>query len=79
MRSTAGCLRSCRLAIDNLLCAADKRGLDIGIFCAIHTYDRRLNWHAHVHVSVTYGGIDEHGKCKDAMLARWMWNIRQLR
>ncbi|MCS3490668.1 hypothetical protein M2422_004417 [Enterobacter sp. SLBN-59] len=40
--------------------------------------------HPHVHVSVTCGGIDAHGKWKkisfrkDAMCARWMWNIRQL-
>lgn len=57
--------------------------LVIGIFCTIHTYGRRLNWHPHVHVSVTCGGIDAHGKWKkinfrkDAMRARWMWNIRQ--
>ena len=74
----------CRLAVDNLLYAAGKRGLDIGIFCAIHTYGRRLNWHPHIHVSVTCGGINGHGKWKkisfrkDAMRARWMWNIRQL-
>ena len=67
-----------------MLYAAGKRGLDIGIFCALHTHGRRLNWHPHVHVSVTCGGIDEHGKWKkisfrkDAMRTRWMWNIRQL-
>ncbi|KKF37920.1 transposase [Erwinia tracheiphila] len=74
----------CRLAVDNLLFAAGKRGRDIAIFYAIHTYGRRLNWHPHVHVSVTCGGINEHRKWKkisfrkDAMRARWMWNIRQL-
>ncbi|MGT8051751.1 IS1 family transposase, partial [Escherichia coli] len=31
-----------------------------GIFCAIHTYGRRLNWHPHVHVSVTCGGLNKH-------------------
>ncbi len=72
------------LAVDNLLYAARKRGLEIGVFCAIHTYGRRLNWHPHVHVSVTCGGLNEHGQwkkisfLKDAMRARWMWNIRQL-
>ncbi|HCO0499310.1 TPA: transposase zinc-binding domain-containing protein, partial [Escherichia coli] len=40
----------CRLAVENLLYAARKRGLEPGIFCAIHTYGRRLNWHPHVHV-----------------------------
>lgn len=73
-----------RLAVDNLLYAAGKRALDIGIFYAIHTYGRRLNWHPHLYVSVTCGGIDEHGKWKkisfrkDAMRPRWMWYIRQL-
>ena len=43
----------CEMAVDNLRYAAKKRGLEIGIFCAIHTYGRRLTWHPHVHVSVT--------------------------
>ncbi len=59
-------------------------GLEPGIFCAIHTYGRRLNWHPHVHVSVTCGGLNKHGQwkklsfLKDAMRSRWMWNMRQL-
>ncbi len=54
----------CRLAVENLLYAARKRGLEPGIFCAIHTYGRRLNWHPHVHVSVTCGGLNKHGHWK---------------
>ncbi len=54
----------CRLAVENLLYAARKRGLEPGIFCAIHTYGRRLNWHPHVHVSVTCGGLNKHGQVK---------------
>lgn len=54
----------CRLAVENLLYAARKRGLEPGIFCAIHTYGRRLNWHPHVHVSVTCGGLNKHGQWK---------------
>ncbi|EPN1937954.1 IS91 family transposase, partial [Escherichia coli] len=74
----------CRLAVENLLYAARKRGLEPGIFCAIHTYGRRLNWHPHVHVSVTCGGLNKHGQwkkqsfLKDTMRSRWMWNMRQL-
>ncbi|EFJ1100329.1 IS91 family transposase, partial [Escherichia coli] len=74
----------CRLAVENLLYAARKRGLEPGIFCAIHTYGRRLNWHPHVHVSVTCGGLNKHGQwkklsfLKDAMRSRWMWNMRQM-
>ncbi len=73
----------CRLAVDNLLYAARQRGLSIGVFCAIHTYGRRLNWHPHVHVSVTCGGINENGEWKglsynkSALRQRWMWNLRQ--
>ncbi|EGE3806999.1 TPA: transposase, partial [Shigella flexneri] len=58
-------------------------GQEPGIFCAIHTYGRRLNWHPHVHVSVTCGGRNKHGQwkklsfLKDAMRSRWMWNMRQ--
>jgi hypothetical protein len=72
----------CRLAADNLLYAADRRGLRIGLFGAIHTYGRRLNWHPHAHLSVTAGGLDEQGVWKglsfheSAMRRRWMWNVR---
>lgn len=41
---------------------ARKQGIDIGIFCALHTYGRQLNQHPHVHVSLTRGGLDiKHG------------------
>ncbi|MEX3557149.1 MAG: IS91 family transposase [Burkholderia sp.] len=73
----------CRMAVDNLLYAGEQRGLRIGSFCALHTYGRRLNWHPHVHVSVTCGGINEQEEWKaisfhiDRVRKRWMWNIRQ--
>ncbi|WP_235810135.1 transposase, partial [Pseudomonas cannabina] len=40
---------------------------------------RRLNWHPHVHLSVTAGGLDEQGVWKnlsfhkEALRRRWMW------
>ena len=34
-------------------------GLEVGIFGALHTYGRGLNWHPHIHLSVTRGGLDE--------------------
>ncbi len=41
---------------------AHKQGIEIGIFCALHTYGRELNQHPHIHVSVTRGGLDiKHG------------------
>ena len=54
----------CQLAVDNLLYAANQLGLDIGIFCALHTFGRRLTWHPHVHASVTLGGMSAHGDWK---------------
>ncbi|WP_162232070.1 IS91 family transposase, partial [Pseudomonas meliae] len=71
-----------RLAADNLIYTAKRRGLRVGIFGALHTYGRRLNWHPHVHLSVTAGGLDEQGVWKnlsfhkEALRRRWMWLVR---
>lgn len=48
------------LAADTLLKWAKKQGLEVGIFGALHTYGRGLNWHPHIHLSVTRGGLDKH-------------------
>ncbi|ENT7860482.1 transposase [Salmonella enterica] len=37
---------------------ARKQGVEVGIFCALHTYGRQLNPHPHIHLSVTRGGLD---------------------
>lgn len=72
------------LAADNLLYAAEKRGLTIGLFGALHTYGRQFNWNCHIHLSWTTGGINEHGRWKKitfhlpTVRKRWMWNVRQL-
>lgn len=47
------------LAANTLLNWAKKMGLEVGIFGALHTYGRGLNWHPHIHLSVTRGGLDE--------------------
>ncbi|POB49356.1 transposase, partial [Vibrio vulnificus] len=39
---------------------AKMQGLEVGIFGALHTYGRGLNWHPHIHLSVTRGGLDKH-------------------
>nr|ALJ52227.1 transposase [uncultured bacterium] len=45
-----------------MLCWARKQGVEVGIFCALHTYGRQLNQHPHIHLSVTRGGLDvKHG------------------
>uniref|UniRef100_UPI002B1CBCC2 transposase n=1 Tax=Klebsiella variicola TaxID=244366 RepID=UPI002B1CBCC2 len=32
--------------------------MEVGIFCALHTYGRQLNQHPHIHLFVTRGGLD---------------------
>ncbi len=46
-----------KCAADILLTWAKAQGLEVGIFCALQTYGRKLNWNCHIHVSVTRGGI----------------------
>lgn len=71
------------LAADNLLYAAQQRGLTIGIFGALHTYGRQLNWNTHLHLSWTLGGVNKYGDWKAMQFelikvrARWIWNVRQ--
>ncbi|HGN9136386.1 transposase [Providencia stuartii] len=36
---------------------ARRLGLEIGIFCALHTYDRQLNQHPYIHLLVTRGDL----------------------
>ncbi|HFH0422630.1 TPA: IS91 family transposase [Salmonella enterica subsp. enterica serovar Bovismorbificans] len=44
---------------------ARSQGVEVGIFCALHTYGRQLNQHPHIHVSVTRGGLSvKHGVWK---------------
>jgi hypothetical protein len=57
----------------------------VGIFIAIHTFGRDLQWHPHVHVSVTMGGIClETNQWKDirfskkAMMPMWKYRITKL-
>jgi len=47
------------------LYAGQQRGLRIGLFGALPTYGRRLNWHPHVHLSATAGGLDEQDAWKN--------------
>ena len=46
-----------KLAADILQGWASQKGLEIGIFGALHTYGRQFNWNIHLHLSVTAGGL----------------------
>ncbi|UIA89864.1 IS91 family transposase [Erwinia tracheiphila] len=55
-----------RAATRAMLRWARKQGVEVGIFCALHTYGRQLNQHPHIHLSVTRGGLDiKHGVWRD--------------
>ena len=47
-----------RCATRAMLRWARQQGIEVGLFCALHTYGRQLNQHPHIHVSVTRGGLD---------------------
>ncbi|SPY46034.1 Putative transposase [Photobacterium damselae] len=46
----------------SILSFAKKRGIEIGLFCVVHTFGRQLNWNVHFHLSVTRGGINHKTK-----------------
>ena len=53
-----------RCATRAMLKHATRLGLEIGIFCALHTYGRQLNQHPHIHLSVTRGGLTQYDTWK---------------
>ena len=44
--------------------AKKQKSIRIGMFMAIHTFGRALNWNTHLHTSVTMGGIDDQNNWK---------------
>lgn len=51
-----------RLAANVILDFCQPKNLLPGIFTALHTHGRALNWHPHVHLSVTCGGLDDNAE-----------------
>jgi len=50
-----------RLAAGIFKKTAAKKGILLGIFTALHTFGRDLNWNVHIHLSVTCGGVTADG------------------
>ena len=74
-----------KLAADIILTIARSKGITVGIFTAIHTFGRDLQWHPHIHLSVTMGGIcnkteiwKEIRFSKKAMIPMWKYRIIKL-
>lgn len=63
---------------------AKKKGVTPGIFMALHTFGRRLNWHVHLHASVTQGGITKDNQWKklffkkDILMKMWRYAVINL-
>lgn len=62
---------------------AKTKGLKPGIFMALHTFGRKLNWNVHLHVSVTRGGITADNQWKTlyfkAHILMKMWRYAVLK
>jgi hypothetical protein len=73
-----------KLAAGTLQDFAEQHGLIIGIFCALHTFGRDLKFNTHVHISVTCGGLNKHGKwrklyfVKNVIMPKWRFAIIDL-
>ncbi|MBE8127869.1 transposase [Photobacterium damselae subsp. piscicida] len=44
--------------------SCEKKGLTVGIFAALHTYGRQINFNCHIHLSIAEFGLNRHGKLK---------------
>ncbi|WP_442904105.1 IS91 family transposase [Hafnia sp.] len=73
-----------RCATHAMLRFARKLGIEIGIFCALHTYGRQLGQHPHIHLSVTRGGLSlKHGVWRSLFFKKkvveQIWRIAVIR
>ena len=72
------------LAADTLIILAKKRGLTVGIFAALHTYGRQVNFNCHIHLSIAEFGLNQHGKLKTfsfkfrSLMPQWRYGIINL-
>ena len=70
-----------KAAIDAVLKLAKRRKITVGIFLAIHSFGRDLQWHPHIHLSVTMGGLDKNNLwkairfSKKALMRIWKYNV----
>ena len=65
--------------------ARKKKGVRPGIFTAIHTFGRALNWNVHIHLSITTGGITKDGStwrklyfAKKVVMPQWRYQVIKL-
>ena len=73
------------LAAKSLQTCAGEKGVTPGIFTALHTFGRKLNWNVHVHLSVTRGGLCDDNQqwkpvyfTKNAIMPAWRYRVINL-
>ena len=52
------------IAANTLLHFGKEKNLTIGMFAALHTYGRQLNFNCHIHLSLAQYGLNKHGELK---------------
>lgn len=69
-----------KLAAECIQILANKRGITVGIFTALHTFGHDLKHNVHIHLSVTMGGLTKNKKWKKLKFSRLalmpMWRYR---
>jgi len=73
-----------KLAARALKKLAANKGVIPGMFMAIHTFGRKLNWNVHLHVSVTRGGLTKDNQWKSlffkskTLMTMWRYAVIRL-
>jgi hypothetical protein len=72
------------IAASTLLTHGKTKKVTPGIFAALHTYGRQLNFNSHIHLSVAKYGVNQHGELRvfsfpfSTMMSQWRYGIISL-
>ena len=74
--------RIAKQAADTIKRMAKKKGINVAVFTAIHTFGHDLKWNIHIHLSVTMGGLSNDNTqwkkirfSKKAIMPMWRYNV----
>lgn len=72
-----------KLAADVIQKIAKNRNIKVGIFVAVHTFGRDLQWHVHIHLSVSMAGLTSKHQYKEIKFSKKqvepMWRYRVIK
>ena len=72
------------ISANTLLHFGQKKKLTIGMFAALHTYGRQLNFNCHIHLSLSALGLTDHGELKKfsfpfkSLMSMWRYGVIDL-